>query len=315
LERLRVLLAEDHAVVREGTREMLERDPGISVVGEAGGTWVPLRSLATALQGDVPNVASLRGRSALGLRRRTRHVLAMAALAVRRPSIDRSPISTTSASRPSASAIVLAGGHSTRFGANKLEVYVGGRPLLGYALAAAASACQEVLVVTAPSGAVLDRSLLAAARGTRVRVVPDEQEFGGPLLGVLAGLRAARNPFCLVVGGDMPLLRRELLAHLLATARDERATRPRSVGLRLDGAVQPLPIVVRRDAAPVVVRLVRGGRRALRDLFDAVPFQVLEPAEWLPYDPEGTSLVDIDRIDDLVRWSARLTPDKHQPDG
>jgi len=35
LERLRVLLAEDHAVVREGTREMLERDPGISVVGEA----------------------------------------------------------------------------------------------------------------------------------------------------------------------------------------------------------------------------------------------------------------------------------------
>lgn len=34
--RVRVLLAEDHAVVREGTREMLERDPEISVVGEAG---------------------------------------------------------------------------------------------------------------------------------------------------------------------------------------------------------------------------------------------------------------------------------------
>lgn len=32
---LRVLLAEDHAVVREGTRQILERDPGIEVVGEA----------------------------------------------------------------------------------------------------------------------------------------------------------------------------------------------------------------------------------------------------------------------------------------
>ena len=32
---LRVLLAEDHAVVREGTRELLERNPGITVVGEA----------------------------------------------------------------------------------------------------------------------------------------------------------------------------------------------------------------------------------------------------------------------------------------
>lgn len=34
-DRVTVLLAEDHAVVREGTREMLERDPLISVVGEA----------------------------------------------------------------------------------------------------------------------------------------------------------------------------------------------------------------------------------------------------------------------------------------
>ena len=32
---LRILLAEDHAVVREGTRGLLDRDPEISVVGEA----------------------------------------------------------------------------------------------------------------------------------------------------------------------------------------------------------------------------------------------------------------------------------------
>jgi DNA-binding NarL/FixJ family response regulator len=36
MKRLRVLLAEDHAVVREGTRGILEADPTISVVGEAG---------------------------------------------------------------------------------------------------------------------------------------------------------------------------------------------------------------------------------------------------------------------------------------
>jgi DNA-binding NarL/FixJ family response regulator len=34
-ERLRVLLAEDHAVVREGTRQILDQDPGLEVVGEA----------------------------------------------------------------------------------------------------------------------------------------------------------------------------------------------------------------------------------------------------------------------------------------
>jgi two-component system, NarL family, response regulator LiaR len=35
MKRIRVLLAEDHAVVREGTRSILEADPTISVIGEA----------------------------------------------------------------------------------------------------------------------------------------------------------------------------------------------------------------------------------------------------------------------------------------
>ena len=32
---IRVIIAEDHAVVREGTRELIEREPDIEVVGEA----------------------------------------------------------------------------------------------------------------------------------------------------------------------------------------------------------------------------------------------------------------------------------------
>lgn len=35
MKRIRVLLAEDHAMVREGTRSILDADPGISIVGEA----------------------------------------------------------------------------------------------------------------------------------------------------------------------------------------------------------------------------------------------------------------------------------------
>lgn len=34
-DKIRVVIAEDHAVVREGTRELLEREPDIEVVGEA----------------------------------------------------------------------------------------------------------------------------------------------------------------------------------------------------------------------------------------------------------------------------------------
>lgn len=47
-----VLLAEDHAVVREGTREMLERDPRIHVIGEASDGEAAL-ALCESLAPDV----------------------------------------------------------------------------------------------------------------------------------------------------------------------------------------------------------------------------------------------------------------------
>ena len=49
---IRVLLVDDHAVVREGYRRLLEREPGIEVVGEAGNAAQACES-ARALSLDV----------------------------------------------------------------------------------------------------------------------------------------------------------------------------------------------------------------------------------------------------------------------
>jgi two-component system, NarL family, response regulator LiaR len=52
MARLRVLLAEDHAVVREGTRQILEQDPELTVVGEAE-DGAEVVTLAARLRPDV----------------------------------------------------------------------------------------------------------------------------------------------------------------------------------------------------------------------------------------------------------------------
>ena len=52
MTQLRVLLAEDHAVVREGTRQILEQDPEIAVVGEAA-DGAEVVSLAARLSPDI----------------------------------------------------------------------------------------------------------------------------------------------------------------------------------------------------------------------------------------------------------------------
>ena len=51
-ERIRILLAEDHVVVRQGTRELLEREPDFQIIGEAGDSEEAVR-LASELGPDV----------------------------------------------------------------------------------------------------------------------------------------------------------------------------------------------------------------------------------------------------------------------
>jgi DNA-binding NarL/FixJ family response regulator len=50
--KIRILLAEDHIIVREGTRELLQREPDIEVVGEASDGEESVR-LAEKLKPDV----------------------------------------------------------------------------------------------------------------------------------------------------------------------------------------------------------------------------------------------------------------------
>lgn len=52
LDKIRILIADDHAVVREGTRRILEEEQDLTVVGEAGDGEEAVR-LATTLKPDV----------------------------------------------------------------------------------------------------------------------------------------------------------------------------------------------------------------------------------------------------------------------
>jgi NarL family two-component system response regulator LiaR len=52
MDEIRVLLADDHVVVREGTRELIQREPDMEVVGEAG-DGEEATKLAAELRPDV----------------------------------------------------------------------------------------------------------------------------------------------------------------------------------------------------------------------------------------------------------------------
>jgi len=187
------------------------------------------------------------------------------------------------------SAIVLAGGRSVRFGRDKLAEPIDGRPLLEHAIAAVAAYADEVLVVAAPG---VDLTLPDG-----VILVHDPVAHEGPLVGLLAGLRAARGPVAIVVGGDMPTLVGPVLELLLAGLGDARVD---AVVLEHDGRARPLPMAVRVAVALAVAeRLTDAGERRLRALTVALPTRIVPEGTWRAIDPDARTVRDVDVPADL----------------
>jgi molybdopterin-guanine dinucleotide biosynthesis protein A len=198
---------------------------------------------------------------------------------------------------PPATAIVLAGGRSTRFGADKLAAQVDGRPLLEHAIAAVVAVAREVIVVLAVDGA---EPVLAPELAARVRFTRDAQDGLGPLAGVAAGLAAARQPLALVVGGDQPSLVPGLLAALLRHVAPGTRLPIDAVALEQDGRIRPLPCAFRvASARPAAAAALAAGGGSLIGFLGRLRLGMLPPDRWQALDPDGASLRDVDRPRDI----------------
>ena len=207
-----------------------------------------------------------------------------------------------------ATGIVLAGGRSTRFGSDKLAALMDGTALLEHAIQSLATVCDEVIVVeghgTAGHGSPGHGSPghgsagHTGAAGRRVRTIHDRQPDGGPLVGLLAGLEAASNPTAIVAGGDMPQLQPDVLRLLLT----EVAAGAAAAALERGARRQPLPCALDRDEAlPVARALLAKGRTSLTGLLAALEAVAVPESVWRALDPDGRTLLDVDRPSDLAR--------------
>jgi molybdenum cofactor guanylyltransferase len=200
------------------------------------------------------------------------------------------------------SAIVLAGGASTRFGGDKLLADLEGRPLLQHALEALALVANPIVVVLAPDA---PQPPIPDALAAAVVFARDPDRHRGPLAGVAAGLVALADldrgydQASIVVGGDMPHLVPEVLAMLAAALDADPAMGAATLEADPPGV---LPLALRPSLArPAVDGLLRSDRRALLGLLDALPTAVVPAGAWRALDPSGRTLDDVDTPGDLDR--------------
>ena len=162
-------------------------------------------------------------------------------------------------------ALVLAGGKSSRMGRDKMTLTLSGRTMLERACAFGASLGIPVLVACGdpehfahlPDGA---------------RAVPDDVPGCGPLGGLCAGLGAMETEFALVWAADMPFLSAAAAERLRNAIGNADAC-----AYALDGRPEPLVALYRRSClAPARERLSRGELR-LRGLLHEVKLVTLTP--------------------------------------
>ena len=116
----------------------------------------------------------------------------------------------------SAAGFVLAGGQSSRMGADKSLASFAGQPLVANALSILKAAGLPVAIAGARSGH--SRSELARL----AQVIPDQSPPVGPLGGVQAAFAATSAEWSLFLPVDLPLTPPSLLACLLGTRPAQR---------------------------------------------------------------------------------------------
>ena len=201
--------------------------------------------------------------------------------------------------------VVLAGGRSARFGADKLTESIDGEPLLERVIAAVAAVTDEVLVA---GRAVAGDRAEAGSGFPSVRGVPDIEPFGGPLIGLVGALEHARGQLAIVVGGDMPGLVPGVLRSMLDRLDGDGSidavilARPDA---EPNGPLPVLPIAIRTAPAQAAGQAaIAAGRRSLRSLLDQLAWAELPAGAWLPLDPGARTLLDVDTRRDIERVRA-----------
>jgi molybdopterin-guanine dinucleotide biosynthesis protein A len=156
------------------------------------------------------------------------------------------------AMRAEATAIIMAGGGSTRMGQDKSMLPVKGQPMIKYVLDRLAPHFDRVIVSA-------DDASKYAFLG--VPVVPDRIAGRGPLIGIASALAASASDVNFVLACDVPEFDMGLVRRMLRDCRDHDAVVPRTGGSQYE----PLFAIYTKSALKAIEQALSSGKTRVID--------------------------------------------------
>ncbi|MEM2108637.1 MAG: molybdenum cofactor guanylyltransferase [Candidatus Bathyarchaeia archaeon] len=196
-------------------------------------------------------------------------------------------------------AIVLAGGSSSRFGQDKGLLKIGGKTLIEYTVDTVSALVDETIVVTSSKERVAKYASLV---GSDVLFAVDVCESNSPLIGALTGLGIAHGLYSLILPFDMPFISKEVISLLFELCVGKAAVIPRWP----DGNIEPLHAVyctkLALEAAKIAIAEGKLNMRAMIEKLRGVRYVSTLVVQQL--DPELRTFFNINTLTDFKKATA-----------
>ena len=199
------------------------------------------------------------------------------------------------------SAIILAGGSSTRLGQDKALLLLGKKPLVKHVLDSAKNLVDEtILVVSSPAQEAEYRDYVLPD----TRIVVDRRDVQTPLVGVLTGFESAHGEYSLVLACDIPFVSRSVLSLLLDLSMNKNAVIPRWP----NGHIEPLQAVYRTKMAEVASNdALNEGRLNMQAMVDRLQgIRYVSTLVLTQLDPELRTFFNVNTLLDLKKAESML---------
>jgi molybdopterin-guanine dinucleotide biosynthesis protein A len=203
------------------------------------------------------------------------------------------------------SAIVLAGGVSSRFGQDKGILKIANKPLVKHVLDAVSPVVDETIVVTNSQDRITEYAKFVDAD---VQFVIDLCESKGPLIGALTGFGSAHGKYALLLPFDTPFVSKEVVLLIFELCLNKAAAIPRWP----NGQIEPLHAVyqtkVALEAAKIAVGEGKLDMRAMIEKMRGVRYVSTLVIQQL--DPDLKTFFNINMPLDLKKAMAMVKPRK-----
>jgi molybdopterin-guanine dinucleotide biosynthesis protein A len=205
------------------------------------------------------------------------------------------------------SAIVLAGGFSSRFGQDKGVLELANKPLIKHVVDAVSSVVDETIVVanSQERGTQYTKVMTAG-----VQFVVDVCESRSPLIGALTGFGVAHGKYSLLLPFDTPFVSKEVVSLLFELCLNRAAAIPRWPNEN----IEPLHAVYQTEpaleAAKTAVAEGKLNVRAMIEKLRGVRYVSTLVIQQL--DPELRTFFNINTPADLKKAMAMVKPRKRE---